>query len=171
MGYREDVVYVYSSEGWNQLLSAIKAADSSAKKYIVELINACDEARVTSLGDRLLRFDSVKTTALDFEAFSRLHNDVDEDHYYGVYLGEDGGEDTVGGYCDNPFCVGVLKNISFDDEGYMYGSPVLDESNMGYDTPTIPAPAPIVDDHTCAVCGNTKCSKTEKSCWKCGAPI
>lgn len=26
------------------------------------------------------------------------------------------------------------------------------------------------DDHTCK-CGNTKCSKTEKSCWKCGEPI
>jgi hypothetical protein len=27
------------------------------------------------------------------------------------------------------------------------------------------------DDHTCASCGNTKCSKVEKSCWKCGATI
>ncbi len=31
------------------------------------------------------------------------------------------------------------------------------------------APA-VVDDYTCG-CGNTKCNKTEKSCWKCGAPI
>lgn len=28
----------------------------------------------------------------------------------------------------------------------------------------------LVDNHTCR-CGNTKCNKTEKSCWKCGAPI
>ena len=28
-----------------------------------------------------------------------------------------------------------------------------------------------VDDHTCINCQNTKCSKTEKSCWKCGAAI
>ena len=26
------------------------------------------------------------------------------------------------------------------------------------------------NDHTCG-CGNTRCNKTEKSCWKCGAPI
>jgi hypothetical protein len=30
---------------------------------------------------------------------------------------------------------------------------------------------PAVNDHTCKTCGNTKCSKTEKSCWKCGEPI
>lgn len=28
----------------------------------------------------------------------------------------------------------------------------------------------IIDDYTCS-CGNTKCSKVENSCWKCGAPI
>lgn len=28
----------------------------------------------------------------------------------------------------------------------------------------------VTNDYTCG-CGNTKCSKTEKSCWKCGAPI
>ena len=28
-----------------------------------------------------------------------------------------------------------------------------------------------VDDYTCKVCHNTKCSSTEKSCWKCGELI
>jgi hypothetical protein len=28
----------------------------------------------------------------------------------------------------------------------------------------------VINDHTCG-CGNTKCNKTEKSCWRCGAPI
>lgn len=28
----------------------------------------------------------------------------------------------------------------------------------------------LEDDYTCS-CGNTKCNKTEKSCWKCGAAI
>ena len=32
-----------------------------------------------------------------------------------------------------------------------------------------PIPAPV-DNYTCG-CGNTKCSTTEKSCWRCGAPI
>lgn len=30
--------------------------------------------------------------------------------------------------------------------------------------------AVTINNHTCK-CGNTKCSKTEKSCWKCGEPI
>lgn len=41
-----------------------------------------------------------------------------------------------------------------------------------------PAPIPatqdnnkgVVNDYTCG-CGNTKCNTTEKSCWRCGAPI
>lgn len=33
-----------------------------------------------------------------------------------------------------------------------------------------PIQSVTVDDYTCG-CGNTKCSKTERSCWKCGAAI
>lgn len=29
----------------------------------------------------------------------------------------------------------------------------------------------VVNDHTCTNCGNTRCSKKEKSCWVCGAKI
>lgn len=29
----------------------------------------------------------------------------------------------------------------------------------------------VCNDYTCATCGNTACSKTEKSCWRCGHPI
>lgn len=28
-----------------------------------------------------------------------------------------------------------------------------------------------INNHTCNVCGNTKCNKMEKSCWKCGSII
>jgi hypothetical protein len=28
-----------------------------------------------------------------------------------------------------------------------------------------------VNDHTCAACGNTRCGRTEKNCWKCGTKI
>lgn len=30
---------------------------------------------------------------------------------------------------------------------------------------------PAINNHTCLGCGNTKCSKDERSCWKCGHPI
>lgn len=28
--------------------------------------------------------------------------------------------------------------------------------------------APAVNDHVCPTCKNTRCSKTEKTCWRCG---
>lgn len=28
-----------------------------------------------------------------------------------------------------------------------------------------------VNDHTCKWCNNNRCSKTEKSCWKCGGKL
>lgn len=33
------------------------------------------------------------------------------------------------------------------------------------------SPTQVVNDHTCLSCGNTRCSKTEKSCWKCGGKL
>lgn len=31
--------------------------------------------------------------------------------------------------------------------------------------------AVAINDHTCKWCGNNRCSKTEKSCWKCGGKL
>jgi hypothetical protein len=33
------------------------------------------------------------------------------------------------------------------------------------------ATAAPINDHVCPACWNDKCSKTEKSCWKCGSPL
>lgn len=33
------------------------------------------------------------------------------------------------------------------------------------------SPAPTINDHTCPHCGNTACSKSEQSCWKCGGSL
>jgi hypothetical protein len=41
----------------------------------------------------------------------------------------------------------------------------------GYVPASSATPAVAVNDHTCTSCGNTSCSKSEKSCWKCGAAI
>lgn len=42
------------------------------------------------------------------------------------------------------------------------------------DSPTstpVATSAAVINDHTCTQCNNTSCSKTEKSCWRCGHPI
>lgn len=41
---------------------------------------------------------------------------------------------------------------------------------------TIPSDKPevqtsAINNHTCPSCGNDRCSKTEKSCWKCGGKL
>jgi len=33
---------------------------------------------------------------------------------------------------------------------------------------TITASGVAINDHVCPVCGNNRCSKTEKICWRCG---
>ncbi len=46
--------------------------------------------------------------------------------------------------------------------------------NMGNKSASISAinkTDPPVDDYVCKSCNNSKCSKTEKSCWKCGTLI
>ena|SRR6266446_1680116 len=46
------------------------------------------------------------------------------------------------------------------------------ECNVHYNLVTISDPvsvtSPLVNDHTCPTCKNDRCSKSEKSCWKCG---
>ena len=33
-----------------------------------------------------------------------------------------------------------------------------------------PSPGQAINNHTCA-CGNTRCNKSEKTCWRCGNPL
>lgn len=172
MGYREDVVIVFSSDGWIQLGEAINKAGQEAE-VVRELINACDGARVTFDGDRLIKFDCVKVYADDFRAFMDCISNVHESQYLGLFLGEDGAENFQGDYWDNPFFIGVSRRIEYECAGTDWTG---DDMFAGMNTPaknapTIPAPVACMDDHTCMACGNTKCSKTEKSCWKCGHPI
>lgn len=56
------------------------------------------------------------------------------------------------------------------------GIPTKSCTRHGADLPeeTISLPAPlkataaVVNDHVCPSCGNDRCSKQERSCWKCG---
>lgn len=49
-----------------------------------------------------------------------------------------------------------------------FPTPDTDESSEESIPPVLLTPA---NNHTCVGCGNTKCSKIEKSCWKCGTQI
>lgn len=47
----------------------------------------------------------------------------------------------------------------------------LDKEFFGKEDEETTMPGVIVNNHTCTICGNTKCSKQEASCWSCGNPI
>lgn len=46
-----------------------------------------------------------------------------------------------------------------------YAHPVIDQALVSSNL------APAINNHTCVYCGNDKCGKQEKSCWKCGGKI
>lgn len=52
------------------------------------------------------------------------------------------------------------------------GLPIMGiDFGIGQDVTINPGVVIPVDNYTCKICANTKCSTTEKSCWKCGALI
>lgn len=62
-------------------------------------------------------------------------------------------------------------NVIYHSPKRYYGDvPNLDDYLTSLDEEET-SPSIIVDDHTCTLCGNNKCSKQESSCWKCGHPI
>lgn len=190
MGYREDVAVAIEVEGWNQLLSFIKAWDQTApekSQSVVELIEAgVDEHHVNDDGDHLLIFTSIKTSADDYEAFLELlqngtirgNGGVDYDKWLIRSVGECGEEETYGDWFDNPFNIGITHNLNFDADGTDYQSgPIIPGRANPTTKPVAPAvvikkvAGPPINNHTCTQCGNAACSKDEKSCWKCGCPI
>lgn len=57
---------------------------------------------------------------------------------------------------------------------YKSNGAILDKGRFPFLNKLNQATAPVngvVNDHTCTNCGNTRCSKQEKSCWVCGAKI
>lgn len=172
MGYREDVAIAYSPEGWNQFLSALKSLSDDQRAPIVELIEGADEAQINEDGEFLIRWSYVKTYCDDFKAYLDLHSQVSCDEYYGVFLGEDGAQETRGSYCDTPYNLGFNYSINTNDIGDFVDCKSLIDVEMNAKNPAkSPIVIPAVDDHQCISCGNDRCSKTEKSCWKCGHPI
>lgn len=60
---------------------------------------------------------------------------------------------------------GVKHPVNFSQTNMNVMSPIQSANNTQ-------APAPmVINNHTCVVCGNNKCNKSERSCWKCGSTI
>lgn len=171
MSYFVDVGIAYSEAGWNQLCKHLDAMDQETRELVQDFINHNHRARITAQGDRYIGFDSIDESDNGaFNCFMNCNNFIDSNNYLALIIGEDGTEDFHGDYFDNPFGVAVHRMIMIDPAGDYY----LGDNMFAFEAPqpvAIKQPETIINDHTCIACGNNKCSKTEKSCWKCGNPI
>ena len=170
MGYRSDVVVAYTAPGWDDLVKKIGSnlLSDSQRREVIAFLDEADEHAVNEDGDHCLRWDSIKFYADDVQIlFTTLHNKMEPADWRAVILGEEGDSEEYGDWFDNPFNIYVSRMLNMDttdDESWSSSGITFTP------TPSAPTMAAPINDHTC-VCGNTACSKTEKSCWKCGAPI
>jgi hypothetical protein len=175
MGYREDITLSLTEDGWDALMTNLGSTilSDEVRQEVTDLINAADAHHVNSANAHLLFFECIKSTCDDWQHLLNLLNMVNMDEWHYFSMGEDGAEDWGGNWCDNPFNPYVSRQLCYDTSGCTQLSGkvvtinVRAPSNMKVETPV---DKPVVNDYTCG-CGNDRCSRTEKSCWRCGAPI
>lgn len=183
MGYREDVAVVFSKEGWKELSLFFATSSNSFTVEQYELVKdflySADQHIVDSTsGDRIFLFEYIKTYTDDYCALQSMLNQIDDCKWMTFSLGEDGGSKYGGSYMDNVFCVGSTHSLLYNEDvgDNFSGSPtgLIVPTINANSAPSMPIKVTsvqiVVNDYTCA-CGNTKCSRTEKACWKCGAAI
>lgn len=73
-------------------------------------------------------------------------------------------ESQIVGYLKGQADAGVLNLTKGKNGGMMRNGPTKQVESVLQSATSGPA----VNDHTCPNCGNTACSKSERSCWKCG---
>lgn len=177
MGYREDIALTVSAPGWSKFLACKAAMPTAKSEEIDTLLSDADEHWENPDGDQLFTWESIKAGCDDFQSMMKvLQSDVESVDWYMISIGEDGTEEYLGEWHDNPFGLCTTRQFVYNTNGCLLNAPVPSvkapgNSNKKAWNITIPASGPPVNDHTCTQCGNTACNKTEKSCWKCGCPI
>jgi len=172
MGYREDIALAISADGWNYFQDALNLLTGSDRDAIEQLVGGADQHWEHPNGHHLLMWDCIKTTATDFQTMDAVFNHyVPQTEWIMRSIGEDGAENTYGEWWDDAFGSCITRSFYTETDGCarVIGMKQSQPGDMlGFPKPAVAIPA---DDHTCIQCQNPKCSKTEKSCWKCGYPI
>lgn len=184
MSYIEDAIFIYSEQGWESLIEALNNLSSEKCDEVKSLLNSADTIRVSFNCDRMFKFIDANTNSDSFLALRSINDNISPSNYLGIYTGEGSTtpEEYVGDYWDNPFNAGVQRIIYHDNAGndfsgddmFAYLSEIntySDKSSSSDDFVKSNDVSQIINDHTCVSCGNTKCSKSEKSCWRCGSSI
>lgn len=177
MGYREDVAVAISEAGWADFVDEKDSSGQDMIDDIDSLLAGADEHWENPDGDHMFIFSSIKTSADDFSAFNSILMQVPHQQWKMVSVGEDGAEDITGDWDGNPFDIGVQHQLSYNSGGCILNQvavqkPAPADTSVRYWPNVVPtATAAPVNNHTCTQCGNNACSKSEKSCWKCGTAI
>lgn len=185
MGTREDVIVAITKKGWEYMMECLSnLIDNGGDKEandVMNLINDSDEHWINPDEDHMISWECIKSSADDFSDFRNLLSEMDdksmEDEYFMLILNEDGTDESIGGWNQNPFDMGVHRSLNYNSGGCELQNHCAGpkksaaDSSKRYWPVTIPATSTPVNDHTCTQCGNSSCSKSEKSCWKCGCPI
>lgn len=191
MTYTQDISVVYSAATWKllgeQILSNILTDEE--RVLVINLIDNADTHLSDPDDNHILFFAGINPYEKDMKLlFVKIMDTLSVDRWYAVGLDTNGLEDTWGNWTDNPFNLRIAREIKSDDDycnvwvssGIKFvPQPItipVPAGTMGCPTgPKGPAgatgPVVAVNDHTCKFCGNTSCSKSEKTCWKCGGVI
>lgn len=169
MGYREDVCVAYTKVGWELIVEKIpEMLNNQQIQDVVEFLNSVDDHSVNDDGQHCLFWSSIKTYSDDAQIlFELIHKEIPVEEFYYLGLGEDGAEEFYGDWAENPFGIHTFHHLNTNTDSCK----TWHDCHIVPTTPTNTSTSTqVIDDYTCQ-CGNTKCNKTEKSCWKCGRPI
>lgn len=170
MGYRENVCIVVSKSGWKKIVQYVQSMNDDNRSLIINFFKSADRNETLN-GDHLLVFDSIKTYADDSKLFfDNALAELDLNEYHIISVGEDNNIQQSGDYHYNSFDSHIVVEINIPNDGEVFSDFEEFDSKQSEIIETINNTA-IIDDHVCINCGNTKCSKHEKSCWKCGQSI
>lgn len=175
MGYREDVVIIYSKKGFDELINRIGSTllTDEQREQALTFLNEADLHQTAGSGeDHLFFFDSINTLIPSIQVvLNKLHKVMDQDQFFVQYLGEDGGEEQDGGYFENPFSPFVTHSLSWGCGDEVADKLSVEALCLPTDVPApVATPVVAVDNYTCP-CGNKKLSTREKLCWSCGELI
>jgi hypothetical protein len=169
MGYRSEVALCLSRENADAFHDyVINSLSDEAQAMIDSLLEYADSHYVHHDGDHLYVWSSLKTSCDDFVALENAINTLDIEKYLILFIGEDEGDiHSDGSYYDNPFGLYVSRSFSMDTSMCI----ASDDAKITNDCANVHEQTIAMNDHACPSCGNDKCSKAEKSCWKCGASL
>lgn len=162
----------YTKKGWEQMIQMLGAMSAQDQQDVVDFLDSADVHSVTDSGAHLFYFSNVYAgdpgSTLIGEIIA-LDPRIDTNEFY--FLAVDtvtGDTDSLGQWRQNEFQTAPTHGIKFHSFMYQSGCGIDLSKPASTATPQVPV---IVNDHTCGGCGNTRCSKSEKSCWACGHPI